>query len=106
MEEAKACLRITEAGRAAFDGSGSAKAGPSEETGANPARATKQDTVLALLRQKDGASLSEIMEATGWQRHSVRGFLSGTVKKKRGMEVTSEHSETRGRVYRASGAGA
>jgi hypothetical protein len=68
--------------------------------------ATKQDQVLSLLCREDGASLTEIEEATGWQRHSVRGFLSGTVKKKLGIEVTSEQSEGRGRVYRASGAGA
>lgn len=40
------------------------------------AHVSKKDTVVALLRRADGASTPEIMEATGWQRHSVRGFLS------------------------------
>jgi predicted transcriptional regulator len=40
------------------------------------ARTSKKDTVMALLRRADGATAPEIMEATGWQRHSVRGFLS------------------------------
>ncbi|MEO0399646.1 MAG: DUF3489 domain-containing protein [Pseudomonadota bacterium] len=43
---------------------------------------TKQATMLALLRRKNGASLNDLMSASGWQAHSVRGFLSGTVKKK------------------------
>jgi hypothetical protein len=52
-------------------------------------RATKKDTVMALLRRVDGASALEIQEATGWQRHSVRGFLSilgKTVKIERSKE--------------------
>ena len=51
---------------------------------------TKADAVIAMLRQAQGASVDEIMAATGWQRHSVRGALSGTVKKKLGAAVTSE----------------
>ncbi|MEO0399971.1 MAG: DUF3489 domain-containing protein [Pseudomonadota bacterium] len=43
---------------------------------------TKQATMLALLRRKSGASLDDLMTASGWQAHSIRGFLSGTVKKK------------------------
>jgi len=103
---AEASLRITEAGRTALNGSGSAKTTSSDEPAATPARATKQNTVLTLLKQTRGASLAEIMEATSWQQHSVRGFLSGTVKKKLGLEVLSERCETRGRVYRVTEAGA
>lgn len=50
---------------------------------------TKLSRVLALLKGADGASLSELMQATSWQRHSVRGFLSGTVKKKLGLSLIS-----------------
>lgn len=49
----------------------------------------KCDQVLQLLRRNNGASLIELQKATGWQAHSVRGFLSGTVKKRMGLSVTS-----------------
>jgi hypothetical protein len=50
---------------------------------------TKTDAVLDLLRRAEGGSLSEIAAATGWQAHSVRGFLSGTVRKKLGLNLIS-----------------
>lgn len=51
---------------------------------------TKTATVTSMLRSPDGASIEEMTEATGWQAHSVRGFLSGMLKKKLGLTVTSE----------------
>lgn len=48
---------------------------------------TKTDMVLALLRQDGGATLPDLMTATGWQAHSVRGFISGTLRKKLGLTV-------------------
>ena len=51
---------------------------------------TKSATVLALLGSKEGTTITEIASATGWQNHSVRGFLSGTVKKKLGREIASD----------------
>jgi hypothetical protein len=62
--------------------------------------ATKKDQVLALLRSANGATLNEIMAATGWQKHSVRGFLSGAVHKKMGLTVLSSKNASGERVYR------
>ena len=53
-------------------------------------KTTKQDTVLVMLRRANGASIKEISEATNWQPHSVRGFMSGALKKRLEIEVISE----------------
>jgi hypothetical protein len=50
---------------------------------------SKLDKVEALLRAEGGASIAELMEVTGWQQHSVRGALAGSIRK-RGLTVTSE----------------
>ena len=52
-------------------------------------RVAKQERVLTLLSQPEGASIEEMMQATDWQQHSVRGFLAGTVKRKLGFSLTS-----------------
>lgn len=57
--------------------------------------------VIALLSRPRGATLDEMMKATGWQAHSVRGFLAGTLKKKLGRPALSEVTD-RGRVYRVT----
>lgn len=51
---------------------------------------SKTAAVLAMLSSKNGATIKEIMTSTGWQDHSVRGFLSGTIKKKLGHKIASE----------------
>ncbi len=61
---------------------------------------TKQALMIDLLKRKKGATIEEIVEATGWQPHSVRGAISGALKKKLGLTVTSDPVEKRGRVYR------
>jgi len=53
-----------------------------------------------MLRSEGGATIPEIVAATGWQAHTVRGAMAGALKKKLGLEVTSEKVEGRGRVYR------
>ena len=62
-------------------------------------RRSKQDGVIAMLRRPEGATVDEVVSATGWQRHTVRGVFSGTLKKKLGLTLASAKEE-RGRVYR------
>ena len=62
-------------------------------------KTSKQNVVLALLRRQQGASIAEIMEATGWQAHSVRGFMSGGLKRRLKITVISEKSESGERRY-------
>ena len=62
-------------------------------------RRSKQDGVIAMLRRAEGATVDEVASATGWQRHTVRGVFSGTLKKKLGLKLASANEE-RGRVYR------
>ncbi len=69
------------------------------------ATATKQDHCLQLLARPDGATLSELVAATGWQPHSVRGFLSGAVKKKLGLPLVSSRDDDGTRRYRTDRVG-
>ena len=73
-----------------------------KETAQRPATAptTKAELILSLLRRPKGASISDLSKATGWQAHSVRGFLSGTLKKKMGLAVVSEKDTKGVRRYR------
>jgi hypothetical protein len=73
------------------------KATKPKAEGARPG--SKTAAVLALLERKGGATLAEVMQATGWQAHSVRGFISGTLGKKMGLTVTSTKCEDGARVY-------
>jgi hypothetical protein len=65
----------------------------------NAKRTTKAASMLTLLQRKTGASIPEQMQASGWQAHSVRGFLSGTVGKREDLALTSEATDA-GRRYR------
>jgi len=72
---------------------------PDPEPEPDAKRPSKQDDVIALLRRPEGATVDEVAHATGWQRHTVRGVFSGTLKKKLGLTIASAKEE-RGRVYR------
>ena len=63
-------------------------------------RVTKQERMLTLLSRPEGATIAEMMEATQWQQHSVRGFLAGTVKRKLGFPLTSSKAAGDVRRYR------
>ena len=64
---------------------------------------SKSDQLLALLKRSGGATLDDLMKATHWQPHSVRGFLSGAVRKRMGLTLVSEVSEQGLRRYRIAG---
>jgi hypothetical protein len=62
-------------------------------------RVTKHALLLQLLSRIEGASIEDMMRATDWQQHSVRGFLAGTVKKKMGLALTSSKADGEVRRY-------
>ena len=61
---------------------------------------TKHAMMIELLKRPGGATLAEIVEATGWQVHTVRGAMAGALKKKLGLAIISDKVEGRGKVYR------
>ena len=65
-----------------------------------PREGTKQAKLIAMLRSPGGATIVEIMVALDWAAHTIRGAMAGALKKKLGLEVTSEKVEVRGRVYK------
>ena len=78
---------------------GIAAVGADQPTTSKPREGTKQAALIEMLKRAQGATLNEIVEATGWQPHTARGAMSGALKKRLGLTVTSEKEE-RGRVYR------
>jgi hypothetical protein len=72
---------------------------PEPEPQPDAKRRSKQAEVMAMLRRPEGATVDEVASAMGWQRHTVRGLFSGTLKKKLGLTLASAQEE-RGRVYR------
>ena len=117
-------LHISDAGLAAIgvepDGGDSAPTGADEAPTAEPPQdapaeadpepkartpraGTKQAKMIEMLRADGGATIDEIVAETGWQAHTVRGAMSGALKKKLGLTITSEKIDGRGRVYAISG---
>jgi hypothetical protein len=72
---------------------------PDPDQEPNAKRPSKQDAVIGMLRRPEGATVDEVANAMGWQRHTVRGLFSGALKKKLGLTLASAKEE-RGRVYR------
>jgi Protein of unknown function (DUF3489) len=65
---------------------------------------TKQQVCLGLLNRSEGATVEELQAATGWQQHSVRGFLAGAVKRKLSLTLLSEKPDAGPRRYRIASA--
>ncbi len=66
-------------------------------------KGTKQAMLIEMLRTKDGATLDEIVAATGWKKHTARGVISGQLRKRLGLNVVTVADARRGRVYRIAG---
>ena len=102
-----ATLAITDAGLEAI---GVGIDPPRQEPVSGPAlerpaqrKGTKQALLIEMLRAKDGATLDEIVAATGWLKHTARGVISGQLRKRLGLNVVTEADADRGRVYRIAG---
>ncbi len=63
---------------------------------------TKRKVLIDLLSRPEGATISELSAATGWLSHTVHGAISGVLKKRFGLGISSEKDEGRGRVYRTA----
>ena len=72
---------------------------PDPDQQSDTKRPSKQAAVIAMLQRPEGATVDEVASAMGWQRHTVRGLFSGTLKKKLGLTLAAAQDE-RGRVYR------
>ena len=92
-------------GRAGGGGEG-AGAAPAAVKPASPAirTGTKQAALIALLQRPEGANIAEVASETGWLGHTIRGAISGVLKKRLGLAITSEKIEGRGTVYRIAAA--
>lgn len=98
-------LGLTSIGLAGGD-QGEASPPSSAPATAAPRIGSKLAVLIDRLSTEDGATIDELMLATGWQKHSIRGAMSGALKAKRKLEVTSEVVDGKGRVYRIRAAGA
>lgn len=95
-----ATLVITDAGLKAIGVETDAPQPDPERTKSKFRTGTKQAQLIEMLQAPDGATIAEITKATRWQPHTVRGAMSGALKKRLGLSITSEKVDGKGRVYR------
>jgi hypothetical protein len=93
-------LIVTDAGLAALGPSVAPEPRPAAQGRLGTSAGSKGAAMLALLQSEGGATIADLMAATGWQAHSIRGFLSGTVAKRLGHTVRSVQIEGEARRYR------
>ena len=97
-------IRMKEADTFDISPQGKAAIGhPADEKPSNKGKirtGTKLHKVIKLLARPEGAAIHEIMKATGWQQHTVRGTLAGALKKRLGLTIESEKPEGKDRIYR------
>jgi hypothetical protein len=93
-EDGTTQFAITDAGRNALGIALEAKPAPAKREG------TKQATLIELLQRPEGATLEQMVQATGWQQHTVRGCMAGALKKKLGLNIVSEKTNSQQRTYR------
>jgi len=72
------------------------------KSGSKANQVSKQDTIVRLLRSNKGATVAQLQKATGWQAHSIRGFMSGIVKKRLGLALKSDVGKNGERRYAIS----
>jgi hypothetical protein len=105
--ETKATKKASTSARRAIVAAAKGKAGKKATSKKKAPRSARNDaregsktaTILELLKRPGGVTAKELLKATGWQPHSLRGFLSGTVGKKMGLAVTSTKGEDGERSY-------
>ena len=110
-ESGAVTLILTDAGRAALDpdtgpgGTTSHRSPPAKKPIARPDdKSSRSAIIIRLLSRRSGASIEDLATATGWQAHSVRGFLSGTIRKRMGFNLLSEADSAGKRRYRLADA--
>ncbi len=71
-----------------------------QQQASSPRKGTKQEKLIAMLRRKEGATVEQIARALGWQAHTVHGVLSGTIRKRLGLNVVGTDNAGGTRTYR------
>jgi hypothetical protein len=71
-----------------------------QQQAASPRKGTKQEKLIGLLRRKDGATIEQLARALAWQPHTVHGVLSGTIRKRLGLNVVGTNNADGTRIYR------
>lgn len=79
---------------------GATKGKKTEKAASSKRGGTKQEQLIGMLKRPEGTTIDEVVKALGWQPHTIRGAISGALKKKLGLTVESQKVEGRGRVYR------